>query len=111
MGHRQWHMLSWSKGLANTGLPAGVVQFSIGYNLMKPSPEQLLERQLASSGKRMDRADSAQQPTRFAREPAQGASGPSEDEELLPLREHSALEMQPVSGGLGEGGAARKHTA
>ena len=83
------------------GLPAGVVQFSIGYNLMRPSPEQLLKRQHASSGKQMDSADSSQQPTRSGRGPAQNASGPSEDEELLPLREQSALEMQPVSGGPG----------
>ena len=84
------------------------MQFSIGYNLMKPSPEQLLEKQLASSGKQMDSADSAQQSTRSARGPAQNASGPSEDEELLPLREQSALEMQPVSGGLGKGDEANK---
>ncbi len=86
-----------------------MVQFSIGYNLMKPSPEQLLERQLASPGKQMDGADSARQPMRSGRGPAQNASGTSEDEELLPLREQSALEMQPVSGGLGKGGQASKH--
>ena len=95
--------------LRNTRLPAGVVQFSIGYNLMKPSPEQLLQRQLASSGKQMDSADSAQQPPRSGRGPPQNASGPSEDEELLLLREQSALEMQPVSGGLGRGCAAHQH--
>ena len=93
-----------------------MVQFSIGYNLMKPSPEQVLQRQLASPGKQMDSAGSTQQPPRSGRGPPQNASGPpqnasgpSEDEELLPLREQSALEMQPVSGGLGKGSAAHQH--